>query len=121
MTHARLITFAAALLVSSLTSCVAFAFKDPKFSFLDGNDLYELCSSKIQLNLADCFGYTSALADVLNSSVSSRKDFCPPEGMTRRQVKDIVTIWLERHPQHRSFNAVSLAAAALEEAFPCNR
>jgi hypothetical protein len=92
---------------------------------LDGNTLYKDCSSKPgksgdDFQVGVCTGYVVGIAEVMFSG-NQVNGFraCAPEGITRRQVTDIVVKWLNENPTERHRAAVGLVAAALTKAFPC--
>jgi len=60
-----------------------------------------------------CYGYVAGVVDMLYT-------VCLPDGMTRQQVIDVLTLWLRDHPEKRHLPASSLVAGALKEKFPCS-
>jgi hypothetical protein len=62
------------------------------------------------------------VADVLErDSVSGFKSCWSDNRVTVGQLMDVVKLWLEKNPGKRHFSAPSLVAAALSEAFPCQK
>jgi hypothetical protein len=91
-------------------------------SFLNGNDLFALCTSDQQtyIDQTQCLGYAIAIADALEAgAVIGGFSACIPEHATRGQIRDIVVQWLVANPALRHFPAAGPVAAALEKAFPC--
>ena len=89
-------------------------------SWTDGNDLHKWCSDQASVHQAACIIYSTAIADVMVTGPVSGWRACFPEaGTQRQQFGDIVSRWLERHPEKRHLSAEGLVAQALSEAFPC--
>jgi hypothetical protein len=96
-------------------------------SFMTGNRLFDLCKP----DAPACWNYVSGVADavmlleafsrVLRTG-TDRTAFqaCIPSGVTIRQMVDIATRFLERHPQTRHTSGAALIMVALNEAFPCS-
>ena len=92
---------------------------------MSGNELYEECSAtgvdKSAKHVA-CMAYVTGVLDTLGLAQTAGRDganVCLPGGVTRRQMGDVVKLYLERNPQERHRDAASLAAQALAQAFPC--
>jgi hypothetical protein len=89
--------------------------------FIMGDDLLASCSSSELLVLVgDCLGFVTAIADTLNSgSDVTGWRACIPPGVTRGQLRDVDVDYLRKNPQILQTASASLAAAALQSAFPC--
>jgi hypothetical protein len=88
---------------------------------MSGNQLLERCRAE-QGSFARgiCYGYINGIADVLSSGiVVNGWSACFPAQVTSGQVVDVVTRYLTANPQVRHMSAPGIAAAALEQAFPC--
>ena len=89
-----------------------------------GNELLLQCESDSQVELALCAGYIMALNDyqevLVRWSDLDEPYFCKPKGATSGQLIKVVTKWLNEHPEHLHLVASSLAANAMNEAFPCS-
>ena len=103
-----------AILIAMVLCCVGAGGAD---AVGNGNELYEFCQkpdSSVMRGV--CGGYVTGVSDALRASGS----FCWPQGGTRGQVIDVVTIYLRDHPEKRHLLAFDLVSAALMEKFPCN-
>jgi hypothetical protein len=89
-----------------------------------GNELWSLCTDT-QGGVHGsgywiCLGYVQGIADAVDTPNGlSGWRACRPEGATRGQLQDVVTRWLDQHPEQRHYSAATLVAKALAEAFPC--
>jgi hypothetical protein len=109
--------FAAAVVTAVVLACPpASAQEGEGRAFYPGNDLWSACSVKSGV----CLGFVVGVADVMGtgSAILGRRA-CLPSPVAGGQAQDVVKRYLERHPEARHYAAVSLAAEALEEAFPC--
>lgn len=91
-------------------------------SFLSGNQLYTSCSSQNNVYYqAECLNYIIGAYDAIESvtDVINAHPFCSPIEATKGQIRDIVILWLQKHPEQRHFTASSDILQALREAFPC--
>ena len=95
--------------------------------FYDGNSLHEDCQARGDAALmeeASCLGYVAGIFDllfVLNSGElgGAIVQFCYPKNGTQGQMRDVVKLWLETHPEKRHEYGAKLVVIALNEAFPC--
>lgn len=62
-------------------------------------------------------GYVWGIADVLNLSGG----ICIQNGVSRKQLSDIVSRYLVVHPEYRHLGAEIIVGMALMEAFPCKK
>jgi len=89
-----------------------------------GNQLYELCSAPDSTwQSAVCEGYVLAIDDMLTAQhmLDEQKGICLPDGVTREQMKDVVTSYLRDHPDDRQKWMFVLASEGLVAAFPCKK
>jgi hypothetical protein len=96
-------------------------------AFFDGNKLFQECQGGDDprqseqgdpgksTEWGECLGYILGVEDALDGTA-----FCLPDGVRSRQVRDIVTLWLQGHPETRHYEAQSLVITALKEKFPCH-
>ena len=125
------------LIVLTIKS-VLLAADDPE-KIKTGNGFLELCSAVEKIgaseisnsdlaNIGVCTGYMMGLKDGLrlaNASavmehVTTRKiHFCPADDVTVGQEVRVVLKYIRDHPQKDHLHTSILAAAALEQAFPC--
>lgn len=104
-----------------LTFIFSVLFSSPAWAdFETGNQLHSDCSSELFYEKGICIGYIMAIADVLGSSPLYGYSTCIPSGVTAGQMRDVVQRWLNENPKERHYNADSLVAWALSDAFPCN-
>jgi hypothetical protein len=139
----RLILFALVLLVCLLTPK---AYSQQSASYAkDGNDLLARCQVLIDLadhkrtpssdparviaeasNLSWCAGFMQGITNtnLLYESYlkSTNPLFClPASGITNGQAARVVVKYLQDHPENLHREPMTVAAAALMNAFPCNR
>ena len=84
--------------------------------FYTGNDLYEKCQKDREF----CSYYAAGVTDVF-TDVGIRGSFCFPEGVTRKQIADILFNFMDKHPEKRHFAGPSLTLLAMQESFPCKK
>jgi len=92
--------------------------------FATGDTLKVRCeNANDDTAVAWCLGYVTAIADVMaaNNRVNGFKGCIPSAGVTMGQIEDVVSLYLNAHPESRHALAAGLAAHALEDAFPCKR
>ena len=89
-------------------------------AFLDGNVLFDYCTSENQEEETLCAGYIIGISDIMDggTEISGRLS-CVDQSVTVRQTTDVVKQWLSENPELRHFAASSLVAVALQDAFPC--
>jgi len=89
----------------------------PLIAFETGNDLLEKCRTQNPM----CLGYVSGVIDAsqMYQSAGTNRLVCPPTGVTRTQVRDVVVRFLEEHPESRQRAAAVIALSAMGKAFPC--
>ena len=93
--------------------------------YLNGQKLYDSCKDE-DLALY-CIGYIVGVYDageVLDPASDKRRwvdgwTACVPDGVLAGQLVEVVKKWLREHPAEWHYEADSLVAAALQEAFPC--
>jgi hypothetical protein len=107
-----------ATLLTVILMCLPFA---ALADFRNGNSLLEDCQAPAGApGSIVCAGYVFAIADVqLYGDIGGVRS-CVPANVTGKQVIDVVTRYLQQHPEQRHYGAASLVAHALSENFPCN-
>ena len=109
----RLVQTAVLATIITVTSSVNVVAQD---AFISGNKLLEHCRDG-SFSQGYCMGYVVGIASAWGSPGS--RSFCfAGKGVTKEQLVDVVTPWLEKLPQHRLSNASDLVDEALAEAFP---
>jgi len=102
-------------LIMAAIVCTAFA-SPARAEFFTGNTLFRICSSSEYGDIFDCLGYTTGASDA-----AQWRHFCPSEGITRGQIRDIVFAYLRDNPEVRNQTADLLVAAALRRVWPCQQ
>jgi hypothetical protein len=102
-----------------LTVVIALAFCQPALAYKSGNELLAQCSNRNDLfELGQCYGFIEGTLETGNDG----RTFCiPSRGVTHGQVYNIVTRYLERHPEQLRYFAATLVLVAVGIAFPCQR
>ena len=109
------LTLAAGLTASGVASA----------GFETGNKLYDSCTAEkgatgYSTYLGLCVGYITAIADSMDCKRTvGDLTWMPDEGVTAGQLMKVVVKWLDNNPQYLNYNASSVVAIALSEAFPC--
>jgi hypothetical protein len=89
-------------------------------TFLDGNQLYEICGGTTKVNEASCLAYIDGTTDTLEAMRwgENKPPDCLPAGSTGKQVRDVVMQYLSSHPQDRAKPAAPLVLMAVFTAWP---
>jgi hypothetical protein len=82
-----------------------------------GNELTRNMNEGSTWGGGNASGYIWGVADML----LFQEEICIAEGVTRRQLSDVVMKFVQNNPAQRHKDAVLLAAAALIDAFPCKK
>jgi hypothetical protein len=96
--------------------------KAQKLSPTTGNELLEWCQSGDTWATGRCLGYIIGVADLqtmVKKTLPENRQSCIAEGVTAGQILEVVTKYLNQHPEERHFNASVLIVKAIAEAFPC--
>jgi Ssp1 endopeptidase immunity protein Rap1a len=97
-----------------LSICMGLAGPASGAGFDTGNSLYSDC----QKNELSCVVIAGAYLDMMTIlGYKCRLN----ENVTRGQVKDVLSAYLQAHPEQRHHSLASLAVRAFEEAFACRR
>ena len=101
-----------------VVAVVVAANAGARAEFMEGNDLYDACTSPDSKLV--CLGYVMAIADAVQAPAAvKRSPMCPGSEVMAEQVVDVVTRYLAAHPEKRHLSAPLLVANALAEAYPC--
>lgn len=91
--------------------------------FMSGNSLLEICRN---LNngypSGECRAYISGAIDASTLDALAQKrtmSYCLQEGMSTRQLRDIIVLYMEGNPGIRHHGGALMIHNALVEAFPC--
>lgn len=106
------VALAVALLALTMTTEIGAA------AYVNAQQLHEECSDQRAGNYA-CLIYTTAIADVMSTTVVNNFRACIPHDVTSEQLRDVVAKWLADHPEMRHYAAAGVVAEALQTAFPC--
>ncbi|CCV06706.1 exported hypothetical protein [Mesorhizobium metallidurans STM 2683] len=100
---------------------IAWSVPTPCFAnFQDGNKLYAKCTSEVDSQQALCYGFVEGVNDTW-TTIQRWEPTMPrctvPAAATVKQIADVVTQYLQQHPEERHNTAASLAMNALTLAF----
>lgn len=88
-----------------------------------GERLYQDCSSQNEFLKGYCGGYiTGVIASLVNLQRYRQVPeslLCLPVEVSKGELVDAVTAYLEKYPGKRSRQSINLVPEALNEAFPC--
>jgi hypothetical protein len=88
-----------------------------------GERLYQDCSSKNEFLRGYCGGYVvGVIATMVNMQRYRQLPdsvLCVPAEVSKGQLVEVVTKYLESNPPRRSRQAINLVPEALNEAYPC--
>lgn len=111
-----------AMIAAAALAVAAWATPAHASSTIDetGNDLLSICTDESISDQFLCLGYVRGLwvgADALFAS----KDItlCTPETVKLGQFRDILILWLRRHPVERSKSAIIITMLAMNDAWAC--
>jgi len=86
---------------------------------MDGNKLYDNCSSsRPEANLF-CRAYVAGIYDATLEQGYIGVKVCAAEGVTVGELEDLVSQYLAAHSAERHLSGASLVTRALAEAYPC--
>lgn len=95
---------------------LGLSFSAPSWAvFFDGNKLYDLLTHEASHNRGVGLGYLIGVSD----SINGRGKACVPDGVSARQLKDLVLSVLKELPNMRHEPADILVEAAYITAWPC--
>ena len=82
---------------------------------MTGADLLKACTKADQDWIGFCNGYLQAAFDATGG-----QGICPPRGVTRNDLFDVIIPRLNASSDLQNLDAVSVIAAILREMYPCN-
>jgi hypothetical protein len=82
--------------------------------FFDGNKLLSVCQEAGGVHVGDCLGYISGAADAAYSVT-----WCPPQNVTRGQIRDLVVNFLTSTPAVRHLSGDVIVSETLKRVWPC--
>lgn len=111
-----------ALIAAAALAFAAFSAPGVAGDTIDdtGNDLLSMCSSEDIADQFMCLGYVRGLwagADTL--FVSKDITLCLPDTVKLGQMRDLIVLWLQRHPAERSKHAIITTMLAMNDAWAC--
>ena len=99
-----------------LTCSLLTSFPTSSRAYFDtANDLYALCRSSENIHRAVCTATISGAVDMMQAWGWE----CQVAGVTREQLKDVVTKYLVENPEIRNDPAVIGIALAMQRSFGC--
>lgn len=107
----------AVTLCASITGALLLSPPKVGAGFVTGNDLYRFCGSPS--GWEPCYRYLEAVVDMAEAAPRRELQLCLSEGVTSRQLRDIVMKALEADPASRHRSAAVLVYNAVNRAFPC--
>jgi hypothetical protein len=99
--------------------------------FVDGNGLHKLCEESPDAAWAYVLGkvdailteqyYRSPITPPAEWGIDEPKPptLCLPENATSKQLRDVVCLYLAKHPEERHLKGGTLVSRALTGVFPC--
>jgi hypothetical protein len=111
------------LTVSLLFAATANAAEEadsPLGAFHTVASLVEMCTGSNSASLRYCYGYVTAVVDILNTNrVLAGKSPCIPEGVTIHQVIETLIPYLQQPQKGPDGAAAMVMASAIDEAWNC--
>ena len=106
--------------VACLTTgaCGAAAPPMKTLTFVNGAELQQACTT----NTAACAAYVMGVADEtsnLSANLRLKPLYCSPDGVLGNQLAQVVTTFLNQHPQLWQYSAAFVVDSALISNFPC--
>ena len=93
------------------------AFADPSIT---GHRLLNWCRSEQATPLwMLCLGYVAGVSDHLER-VEGAGRYCPPEGISDEEEREIVVAFLDENEELRRNSALDLIVESLRKAYPCS-
>lgn len=87
--------------------------------FETGNSLYKDLNSGDPVARIASMAYISGVADATRTEPNKKIAHCIPYGVTKGQIRDIVKLFMDNHPEYRHYVAPDVITTALAVAFPC--
>lgn len=103
-------------MIKKLILASALVYGPAHAEFYSGNELLQRLQSDSNIEKAVALGFVGGVSDAWDRIL-----FCPPEGATVGQARDIALRYLVINPAKRHNAAAGLVADALMEAWPCQQ
>jgi hypothetical protein len=102
-----------------LIAGITLGFCQPALAYKSGYELLAQCSNRNNLfDLGQCYGFIIGTLEAGNDG----RTFCiPSRGVANGQIYDIVTRYLNAHPEQLQTFAATLVMVAVGTSFPCRR
>lgn len=87
-----------------------------------GTELLQACSAGNDSDFWFCLGYLTGFNQTivaLANTGAMKRPYCPPEGFTNRQFRNVVVSYLRAYPDQLNQSAGFLTLSALSTAYPC--
>ena len=88
-------------------------------NFYSGNDLKGKLNSSDLVQRTIAVGYIAGIADNISTAKVNGFKACFPENIELGQLRDVVKLFFDQHPELLHYAGKGLVARALEDAFPC--
>ena len=89
---------------------------------MTGNDLWRVCASKDARDNGLCYGYMTAIAEVIRQPAGLfGHHACLSDDTAIQQIVDVVKRYLDQHPEVRHYGSFGLLAPALSTKEPSGR
>ena len=88
--------------------------------FKDGNDVYQLCTSRRQPDIDMCEWFLMGAHDMAKyyDDTSGNNTFCTPDGFNAARLREMMVAFWRDNPDARRYSASSAVRHVLVEAFP---
>jgi len=88
-------------------------------AFENGNSIYEKLTSDNPMMRINAMGYIMGVVDATKSEPNKNIAYCLPSEITKRQINDIVKLFLEMYPEYRSWAGSDVVSISLAAKFSC--
>lgn len=89
--------------------------------YVTGKDLYSDCKESVG-SRSSCTTYAAAVIDgIALQRAGSVAPICVPPGVKRPEIADIIAAYIVKHPESRQLSGAAAVAAALGQAYPCDK
>jgi hypothetical protein len=103
-------------MMNKLIVLLAFCSGLAHAEFKDGNELFQLLTSRDTLDRVDALGYVTGVADALRGTIH-----CISANATAGQISDMTLAYLRRNPENRHLPADVIIAVVLKNTWPCKK
>jgi Ssp1 endopeptidase immunity protein Rap1a len=108
-------------IVGLFCTCVSAPAAAAPGPIQSGNDFFNYCDSKDDVNQLSCLGWVAGFAQGLETlqTAYGHAEICLPKNSTVPQYRDVILLLLRDRPEVRHLSVDAIALAALTRAFPC--